>query len=264
MGCWDLPAPHRSNKATHLMAVGLPHARADALLDAFESARLQVDAVDVAPCALARACAPAVGNDGITAILDLGWTSGVLSLLHQGAVIYGRVLADAGVAHLHTALARRLGLDDEVIEYLLAEVGFGRDASAGGGEFQELQELQELQEPRQEPQTGGDGEAEADDFETPDDALALLAAHADGVARELQVSFSYATHQYPDAPITKVLLVGGGAAVPGFAARLSDALGVEAAPVTPTDLAECESSLLSLCGSPALTAALGLALFPEL
>jgi Tfp pilus assembly PilM family ATPase len=164
----------------------------------------------------------------------------VLSLLHQGAVVYGRVLADGGVAHLHAALARRLGLDGEVIDYLLGEVGLADDGNAGGDE------------------DGGGGS------DAPDDARALLAGYADGVARELQVSFSYATHQYPDAAVAKLLLVGGGAALPGLPARLSATLGVEAAAVAPTALAACEPSLLELCSSPALTTALGLALFPEL
>src|SRR3954453_16734348 len=86
MGCWDLPPcnhPHRNGKGTHLMAVGLPHAAAGVLLDAFEPSGLRVRAIDVASCALSRACAatgaPYDGRAGgeasrqMTAFLDVGW-----------------------------------------------------------------------------------------------------------------------------------------------------------------------------------------------
>jgi Tfp pilus assembly PilM family ATPase len=87
--------------------------------------------------------------------------------------------------------------------------------------------------------------------------------YADELVRELAVSFAYAAHEYPDGEVGRLLMVGGGGAMPGLAGRLTDALGVAAAPVTPAEVFGCGPGLLAACGSPALTAAAGLALFPE-
>ena len=186
MGCWDLPPVAagqsvKAGKGTLVMAVGYPHAAADPILDAFDAAGLQVVALDAAPCAIARACAPAavlVGPEGgMTAILDLGWSAASLSLIHCGAIIYGRVLADGGLGTLHHTLVRRLNLELDVVDYLLTEVGLSVRLPVGDDD-----------------QTDPNGEEAID---LPEDARGLLAAHIDGLVRELLASFSYASRQYP-------------------------------------------------------------------
>jgi len=247
MGCWDLPPvaagqSARAGKGTTVMAVGYPHAAANALLDAFESAGLLVEAIDAAPCALARACAPAISTvgpeGGMTAILDIGWSAATLILLHCGAVIYGRALAEAGLGTLHATLTRRLNLEPDVTEYLLTEVGLSATLPEGPN-----------------------GDAAID---LPDDARGLLAAHVDAIVRELLASLSYAARQYPEAPISRLLLVGGGAAIPELGGHISAVLGVDAQTVLPTEVASYDASLIGLCGSPVMIAATGLAQFPEL
>jgi Tfp pilus assembly PilM family ATPase len=247
MGCWDLPPvaagqSARAGKGTTVMAVGYPHAAANALLDAFESAGLLVEAIDAAPCALARACAPAISTvgpeGGMTAILDIGWSAATLILLHCDAVIYGRTLGDAGLGTLHATLTRRLNLEPDVTEYLLTEVGLSATLP--------------------DEATGEDAVG------LPDDARGLLAAHVEAVVRELLASFSYAARQYPEAPIARLLLVGGGAAIPELGGHISAVLGVDAQPVLPTEVASYDASLIGLCGSPVMIAATGLAQFPEL
>jgi type IV pilus assembly protein PilM len=256
MGCWDLPAPHRTggqgpSKGTHLMAVALPHAAAAALLDPFEACGLRADALDIAPCALYRACTAVMAPPGaITGILDIGWDAAVLSLLYRGAVVYQRSLAEAGMGQLHAAVARRLGLEPDVTEFLLTDLGLTPEAREAAG------------------RTAAPAAASAEgdhalDPDLVDDARRLLTTHVDSLAGELRVSFSYATHQYPDATVGKLLLAGGGAAMPGMAAHLAATLGVTAMAVSPSDLAECDVNVLGLCGSPAMTAAMGLAMFPR-
>ena len=261
MGCWDLPPPHRNAKGTHLMAVGLPHAAAGVLLDAFEPSGLRVRSIDVASRALARACASAAAAGGqMTAFLDVGWGATMLTLVHRGAVIYDRALHDAGLAELHATVGRRVGLDAECVDYLLSHADStdegGRTTDEGG-----VPEFAPGSSFRLQPSSLPSDDPEAVDL--PDEARAVLAAHADEVARELEVSFTYATHQYPDAAVGRLVLVGGGARLPGFARRLSGALGVPAGPVSPADLVGCDGPLLELCSSPALTTALGLAMFAD-
>ncbi len=234
------------------MAVGYPRAAAGHLLDAFEAVDLLVEAIDVRSYAQARAASalaaltaghsgvPAVGMNGMTALLDLGWSAANLSLVYRDAVVYSRALSDGGMADLRAALARRLSLDDEVTEYLLTEVGLSQRAP---GEF----------------------EAEAvhaGQLDLPDDAHSVLATHVDAFVQELLTSFAYAAREYPDTAITRLLIIGGGATVPGLAEHLSVLLGIDAATLTPADLSACPPGLLSICHSPALTTALGLAMFP--
>lgn len=248
MGCWELPAPARAGKATHVMAIGYPHSDATELLDLVEHAGLNVVAVDARCCALARACAGlAADSPGLTAILDLGWSSASLMLLHGGVVVSERALGESGTAALYDAFSSRLRLDAEMTDYLLGEVGLRESSPAAAPAA---------------PQTGAAAGPEAVPA-LPDDARAALSAYADGLVRELLVSFSYAARQYADATVARLLMAGAGAAIPGLCEFFTKELGLEAIAVAPKDVAECPPPLLEACSSPELTAAIGLALFPE-
>ncbi len=232
MGCWDLPSPARANKATHVMTVAYPHSDSDALLDVLEENGLNVCALDVRASALARACDPLLApQPGITAMLDIGWTSATLSLLHEGVIVYGRTLADSSLGHLYDALIGRLRLEPDVAEHLLSEAGAEQSSAAR---------------------------------DLPEEAAALMSAQVETTAAELRVSFSYVQHQYSETAVTRLLIVGGGAAVPGAVSRYSKALELEVRAVAPSDLAECPPELLRCGGSAAMTLAVGLAQFPEL
>lgn len=236
MGCWDLPAAARATKATPVMAVACSHADAAAIIDPFESEGMNVCALDVRPAALARACQPLLGSPGtLTAILDIGWTVAALGLMHQGIVIYGRTLGDGGTCKLYQTLGNRLNLEDDVIDYLLAESGLG--------------------------DTGPDEAPAA--TRGPADASGLIAAHFEAAVQELKVSLSYAQHQYHETAVSRLLLVGGGARIRGVAGHLSRALGIQTIAAAPAALAACAPGVAAVCGSPGLTLALGLAQFPE-
>ena len=157
----------------------------------------------------------------------------MLVMLHGGAVVYARPLAEGGMLALYEMLRTRLNLEGEVIDYLISEVGL-----AGA-------------------KSGDEGVA------LPPQARDLLASHLDALVRELTISLSYVTHEYPDAPLARLLLSGTAASVPGLAQHLSDVLGVEARLARPTELASCPPPLLETCASPALLAAMGLAQFRE-
>jgi Tfp pilus assembly PilM family ATPase len=238
MGCWDLPAAARATKQTPVMAVACTHADAAAIMDPFESEGLGVCALDVKAAALARACAPVLAADaaGITGIVDLGWSGATLSLMHQGVAIYGRTLGDSGIHKLYHTLATRLGLEIEVIDYLLADSGLTTEPAAATA-----------------PKKGKNAK----------DAAGLIAAHFEAAVQELQVSLTYAQHQYPDTPLSRLLVVGGGGCIRGVTDHLRAALGIEAKSIAPADVAPCAPGAAAKCASPSLTAALGLAQFTE-
>lgn len=233
MGCWDLPTPARAHKATYVMAVALPHVHAEPLLDAFESQGLRVCGIDIRTCAIARACHTLTDTASITAIVDLGWGAAEVALLYRDAIIYCRSLPDAGLSRLRESISRRLRVEDEMLDYILGEVGLPTSPAE---------------------ESGGNVPAEARD---------IVAAHVDALVQELLASFSYATHQYPDASVTRVLLVGGGSQVPGVVEHVGTGLRIETRAATPLSLATCADSAAQACSSGALTAALGLAQYPR-
>ena len=236
MGSWDLPAAARATKATPVMAVACTHADASALLDPFEAEGLDVRALDARPCALARACETLLGERGtITAIVDVGWSGAMLSLMHQGVVIYGRTLAEGGIAKLYQTLGSRLELEPDVIDYLLAESGMANTGAPAAGQ-----------------QRKG-----------PVDAAGLIAAHFDAAVRDIQVSLRYAQHQYPGTTVSRLILVGGGACIRGVASHFGGVLGIETRTAAPADVAACSPGVAAAAQSPALMLATGLARFPE-
>jgi Tfp pilus assembly PilM family ATPase len=173
-----------------------------------------------------------VDGSGSAAVLDLGWSSASMFVVRHGVVIYERPLPDAGMKHLEQALAKQFDSRPEVIEYFLHDVGF---ATAD----QKIEERERLSE-----------------------AASAIASHFEGVLKDLSLSVSYAVHQYPDAPMAKLLLIGPGAEIPGVAQHLGRLLGIEARAVAPGHLVECAPGIPG-SSNPIFTTALGLALAKE-
>jgi Tfp pilus assembly PilM family ATPase len=244
MGSWDLPAAARATKQTPVMAVACTHADADAVMDPIENEGLSVTALDVRAAALARACHPLLAADAhaITGIVDLGWTGATLSLMHQDVAIYGRTLGDCGLLRLYHTLSSRLGLEIEVIDYMLSDSGVVGVSGA--------------------PAEGAAAPARRKG-KAATDAAGLIAAHFEAAVHELHVSLTYAQHQYPDTPLSRLLVVGGGGCIRGVTEHLRATLGIEARAVAPKDVMECAPAAAEKCASPGLTAALGLAQFMQ-
>jgi Tfp pilus assembly PilM family ATPase len=238
MSWWEMPAGMRGGRGTEALAVAFPHARADSLLDAFEHPGLEVEAIETEQTAIIRACKPMLAENDVTAILDLGWGPATLGFIHHQTLTFSRRIPEGAIAPLHANLCKTLSVDADVVDYLLGEVGVAIAAPGG------------------EAHSGERNEA----VEMPDEGARLVATFAETLVKELFLSFSYATHQYPDTAVSKLLLVGGGAGMAGLAARLASTLGVEVTKVAPADVTECDSSLLGVCASPAMTLALGLAM----
>jgi type IV pilus assembly protein PilM len=228
---WDLPGPARASNATHCIAAAVRHADADSLLDALERRGMRVRALDIQAWALCRACAPLMPEpEGLSCILDIGWTSALLALVHGQTLVYQRAMAESGLGTLRDAIADRLDVTHEVAGHLL-------DSTM-------------VNDPEEQPDSP-DGPRQ--------DTLAILASHLDAMVEELRVSLSYASHRYPASPVSQLLLTGGGASLAGLHQKLSQQAGIPARRVCPADLLECEPAARVRCGRPLLMTALGLA-----
>ena len=229
MAAWDIPAPARAGKGTHMLAAGCKHADTQPLLNACDAAGLDVVAIDIAAVALARATSHGAGDDaGMTALLDLDWTAGLLALRCGDAIIYERTVADIGLWHLHAQIEQQLNCDLDVAGYLL-------DAAARGS-------------------AGDDADAAY-----VGKASRIIDRFVQLIVDEVRASLDFAVHQYPDRPVRTLLLTGEGAALPMLCDRLHDATHVEARRVAPADIARCDDAVLSRCADAQLTLAAGLA-----
>src|SRR4051794_6594185 len=228
---WDLPQAGRAGKGTNMMAVGYAHSAADQFLDTIEAGGVDAVALDSMTCALARSCSALHAPGVTTGIMDIGHGAATLALAQSGTLVYERRMTESGTKNAAASLKKQLDLDPDEIEYLVHDGGFGEPGDRRGTE------------------------AFAD-------ARRVLASHFAPLAHELRLTFSYTEHQYPQAPVKLLLLVGGGAGIPGIAEHLKAALDIDVRAVRPTDVVECTPTLLERT-TPAMMAALGLAQFVE-
>ena len=134
------------------------------------------------------------------------------------------------------ALADERGLDVGAMERLLEDDQLMAPASGAGVPLAAASKMPA-------PQTASDG------------AIKKL---ADGIVAEMRIPLSYLSNQYPDAPMQRLLVVGGGGRLGWLKGNLAAALDIDVRIVRPSDLAECPDSFDRQFG-PTLAAALGLA-----
>ena len=199
---WDVPKPSRAATAK-AMAIGCAHADSRPVLDAFERAGFEVIAMDSGLCAAVRACRAFLGPETSTsAVLDLGWGEARLALVYGGVVVFERFFANAGLAGLCDRMADGLRVRLPEVEALLRSVGLV--------------------------------EAESDD-QTTDPRLSLVAPKLysfisvwlDELIEAVEASFEYTTHLYPNAEACRLVLVGGGACVPGVVSYMNKRIDPE-------------------------------------
>lgn len=192
---WEVPRPARASSAK-VMAVGCAHADSDPVLDVFTSCGFDVAAMDSGLCAAARACRDVIGTTaGVSAVLDLGWSSARLALVHGGVVVFDRLLIGSGMVALHDRVGKSLGVEPTEADALIQSVGLPGPDSADSCVDARVQAVS----PRLRP---------------------ILTSYLDDIAKELVASFEYAAHQYPSAEPHRLVLVGGGGCVPGVAEYL--------------------------------------------
>lgn len=228
LACWPVPVADTARKGTVMMANACSHSDADKLIDQFEAHDLNVVALDVTACALARACAPRLGAGNlITLIADLGWNCCRIVALWQGVISYERTVVETNLAAVRDRMADLLGDDAEAAEHVIHRIGLGKQANTAQAQNK---------------------------------LLHVMKSYLDGILAEILSCAQYTQRQYPDAEGIQVLVAGGGAGAP----ELTELLGLEsslpAEAVAPASLVQCSDGLGEQCASPLLTGALGLAL----
>ncbi len=231
---WELPPSGRASDGTSVLAAGCPHDAADAMIAPLEEAGLSVQAMDLQAWAMARGCGTSNSVPGsIIAVIDLGWTTATLVLLHERTVVYERQLTTLGACGLVGALRRDHGFASDAIDYMLYEVGFDAD-----------------------------GRGQPDDWRLLMKARTHLEGHFDALGKELGLSVRYAQHQYPHATVERILLAGGGAAVVGLSDFLKPLLEVPVEVALPFAAAGGAADTEGVA-SPAMVIASGLCLWDE-
>lgn len=196
---WELPAAARAGSTTSALAVAMSHAHAEAIIRVFEANGLQIERIDTQSWALARGCAAALeAPPAITGTLDLGWDATRLNLMLAGEVIFHRALSDSGVSTLWRSAVKAMEMSDQALLEL-----FYPAATAQQGQTSPLFDPLVSARARQ-----------------------LVERFVDGLTTELEASFTYAAHRYGRNPVGEVLLVGGGARLPGLAERLAGKHGM--------------------------------------
>ncbi len=199
---WDIPQPTRASSVT-VMTVGCAHADTDPMLDVFAGSGFDVAAMDSGLCAAVRACDEQLESaQRISAVLDLGWDSARLALVHESVVVFDRTFVGSGMAGLHSRVCDALSIEAEEADCLIQSIGL----VSGDAEHDEEDARARAVAPLLRP---------------------IFGAFLDEIARELEASFEYASHQYPDAEPHRLVLVGGGGAVRGVAQRLDGMLTPE-------------------------------------
>jgi Tfp pilus assembly PilM family ATPase len=252
---WELPAgPGAPRGGSSALAIGCTHADATALLDALEgpassaaagllsSSWLDVLALDTAPTALARACAPLLSSPpGLTALACLTHDAAQMLILRGPLVVYERTLPEAGLRMLLSGIHN--------------QIGAAAEPAVPGGDLAE-----------HFLNTYGVTPPPADDDDplaaSAPDACALIAGHADALANEITASITYAARRF-DSSVATLVLAGSGAAIPGFAARVGERSGLHAMIAEPAELFELAAAVDRDRIGPHLTLALGLALHGE-
>jgi type IV pilus assembly protein PilM len=232
MVCWIMPQSDQVKSITQTISVGCLHDVANAYLDVFEQGGLNVTALDVRSAAAARACEGlTVPMPALTAILDLGWGSTKLLLACGNTIIYERLLESPSLQALIARLSKRFNIADQAACHVIDAVGFAVGEVAG---FDEQSTVA---------------------------IRRLLEKHAGKMIEELKVPFAYANHQLPGEGIQRLLLIGGGAKIPGLAPYFESQIGMDVKEATPGELMESLPALQSKVDNPATTVAVGLARF---
>ncbi len=234
---WELPRNVHAKNTTQVMAAGVPHDRAEAYLDVFEQGRLEIRALDVRSCALARGLSEVIeAGDVIEGFLDIDWQWATLYITYQGVIVYERRIERAGWSKLYQAIAKKTEFDDETISLLLGQVDLGTKHSYNGPERRKSR---------------GQGEIEHQ-----------LSVYLEEVVSDLKVPFTYVQHEYSRAQMGRLLLCGQASLLEGFDARLQAKLELPVLAVRPGQLVSIPPQHAQ-ADNRALTAALGYARFQE-
>lgn len=233
MVCWDPLDLGKSKLTPQGTAIGCTHEAANAFIDLFEDSGFSISALDICIAAAVRACKTlTVPAPALTCIIDIGWESTKFLLVSGNTVIYERRFRKKCLVKLRRKVCESFGITEEAADQVINAIGFDGDNEAG-----------EL------------------DQKTVDIIRWMLQKHLDMMLEELVASFDYANYQYPGEGAKRLLLIGGGAKISGLPQYFHSTLGVEVRTVAPCDVVEGSAQIYMKASHPAMTVAVGLAMF---
>lgn len=211
----------------------------DALLR-LSDAHFSCRRIEIGCLAQVRSCVPLPGDEPakIEGVLDLGATGSRLTLTVGVTPVLHRAF-ETGGRRLTELVANRLGVPPESAEQLKREFGIHRDDPAGDSA----------------PATLGG--------QTPGHLIfRAIRRELTGLCDEIERSFGYVIHLYPEPKVASLRLIGGGAKLNGLAAFLADHIGIEVSLCRPSvaGIVPLEGTTGSLADDPAVMKAAGLAM----
>jgi type IV pilus assembly protein PilM len=155
---------------------------------AVQSAGLELLNVDLIPFALVRALVARDASGGTTALIDLG-ASATTVVVATGAVPRFVRIIPAGSADLTDALAQRLELSTDAADEVKRRLGLAQSV------------------------------ADADEHR----AVTVIYEQSNEILGSLRNTVNYFSNVHPETPVERIVVTGGGAALPGFVKALADA-----------------------------------------
>lgn len=191
LACWEIPTTSRGGAPSSL-AMALRHSDANTITKSTDSAELTLNAIDTPACAVSRALSQELTPDSVTAVLDVGWSSTNITVLHGSTVIGFRHIADNGLALLHRTIMADYSLGTEEAERVMLEVGVSNSATNSESTITIPANIATR-------------------------IRDMIVGQMYGLVSELDASLSFASHQYPNCSKRQLLLIGGGAMLDGSA-----------------------------------------------
>ncbi|MFI4860498.1 MAG: pilus assembly protein PilM [Phycisphaerales bacterium JB063] len=226
--CWS-PLPKSANQAALGQALCwvLPYERISDGLSALEQAGLRPTGVEPKSAAVYRGCEAILSDPSrISAVGDFGSGAARLVLVHQGRIVHERALADWSGDAISSALAEKWSAPVPLAQRAMERYGVDHGGATGL---------------------------------LPSETSGTISGMLEEMIEQVTLSFSFVSHQYPEAELGPLLLTGGLGGMPGLAGELAGGLELQVVPITP-------AVLLSHCGegraaaSTSLVSAIGLAM----
>lgn len=232
MHAWEIPSLSSRSQLTQMAASALAWDDGAALASAFEAAGLRVAAIDLAPEALARACAPAMHDlPELSILIDLGDGGLDLVVFRGGDAVYQRRLEPFGIGWAIAAVARKLAVSERGAGSLVRRIGFATPPGPGT------------------------------DATVVSRTRAVLREQIQSILSEVLSSVSYALDRFPGESVTALRLVGGGARMPGLADYIGEVSGLNVACLSPSSVARGLSSRPAAKSDPTYMGAIGHAMW---
>lgn len=217
IAAWQAAPSRKASAST--MVVSARTASVERWLSVLEPRQCDCRTANIVPNAIVRACGPTADAQGpgdahcLWGILDLGFRSCRLYLIHDGRLVYARVLAASGKEMTHT-LANALHVDFGVAEHYKRVYGI-RKTDRG---FRAM--------------AGGVGRITEDAL--PGVLYAVLRETLQQLAGDITRSYRFVLSQFSDVRAGPIRLIGGAARMTGLVDALGEHLAVPVCMPTPT------------------------------